>query len=158
MARYSLPSIVTTNTTTKKTMGAITAATGATTLRRAWIYDIVFGTSTTPGDTAITYAVDRQTTLGTGTTTAATPIDSETTVASLMTNRTDYSIEPTVTVPGDLLSLGINQRASYRWVAAPGGELVVPAVNVAGIGLRSAGPAGGGSFAGTTVGSIHYWE
>jgi hypothetical protein len=36
-------------------------------------------------------------------------------------------------------SLGANQRASYRWVVAPGGpgEIVVPATNLAGYGIRT---------------------
>ena len=36
-----------------------------------------------------------------------------------------YTIDPTTTA--EMLRVPLNHRASYRWVAAPGGELVWPA-------------------------------
>lgn len=140
-------------TTTLKTLLSLTAATGATTLRKAWIYDVLFGTDGTPADNAMTFQIDRQTTVGTGTSLTPNPLDSGD-AASLVTATGNHTVEPTITANTALLSIGINQRASYRWVAAPGGEMVVPATNVAGLGLRAKSPA----YTGTATGTIHFIE
>ena len=58
------------------------------------------------------------------------------------------------TTATQLIELPVNQRASYRWVAAPGGELVVPATNVAGLGFRAKAPA----YASTALVTIMLWE
>jgi hypothetical protein len=140
-------------TTTLKTLAALTAATGATTLRKGWIYDVLFGTDGTPADNAMTFQIDRQSSVGTGT--SATPIALDNgDAAALLVATVNHTIEPTVTANSALLSVGINQRASYRWVAAPGGEIVVPATNVTGVGLRAKSPA----YTGTATGHIHFRE
>ena len=123
-------------TTTFKTQIAVTSATGATTLRKAWIYDFSVGCDQTPADNAIGWCVDRQSSLGTGTTQIAPPLDS-TDAAALITCTVGYTIEPIVTATTKLWEMGINQRAGYRWVAYPGGEFVVPATNVNGLGMRA---------------------
>lgn len=140
-------------TTTYKTLVSLTAATGATTLRRVMIYDIMFGTDGTPADNVMTWKVDRQTSVGTGTTLTPSPLDTQD-AAALIVATGNVTIEPIVTAATLLLELGMNQRASYRWVCAPGGELVVPAVNVAGIGARAKSPA----YTGTATCNMHFWE
>lgn len=45
--------------------------------------------------------------------------------------------EPTYTSTADLLTWPQNQRATFRWVASPGGELIIPATSDNGIGLLS---------------------
>lgn len=136
-------------TTTYKTVWDLTAATGATTLRKAWIYDMTFGTDGTPADNSVTYKVDRQTTTGTRTVGVPAPLDTGD-AAALITAGVNATIEGTVTAATQLLEIATNQRATYRWVASPGSELVVPAVNVAGIGGRAKSPA----YTGTVVSSI----
>lgn len=140
-------------TTTYKTLAAITAATGATTLRRGFIYDLMFGTDGTPADNAIVYKADRQTTVGTGTSATPSPLDPGD-AAGLLVGTVNHTIEPTVTSATLLVEIAMNQRASYRWVAAPGGELVIPATNVAGIGARAKSPA----YTGTAQCNIHFIE
>lgn len=156
MAKYALsnaqgtPSAL---TTTYKTQWDITAATGATTLRRAWIYDLTFGTDGTPADNSVTYKVDRQTTTGTRTAAVGAPLDGGD-AAALITAGVVTTIEPTVTAATQLLEVATNQRATYRWVAVPGGELVIPATNVAGLGGRAKSPA----YTGTCIGIVNYLE
>lgn len=156
MARYAVSNAQGTtqaNTTTYKTQIDLTAATGATTLRKAWIYDVMFGADGTPADNAMAYKLDRQTSTGTRTSATPAPLDSGD-AAALITAGVCTTIEGIITSATQLLEVGVNQRASYRWVAAPGGELVVPATNVAGIGLRSKSPA----YTGTVLCSINFWE
>jgi hypothetical protein len=140
-------------TTTYKTLASLTAATGATTLRRGSIYDVMFGADGTPADNSMTYKVDRQTSVGTGSAAVPSPLDSGD-AAALLVGTTNNTAEPTVTAATQLIEIAVNQRASYRWVAAPGGELIVPATNVAGIGLRAKSPA----YTGTATGLLHFVE
>lgn len=140
-------------TSTYKTLFSLTAATGATTLRRGWIYDIMFGADGTPADNVLTFKVDRQTTVGTGTAAAPAPLEVGD-AAALLVGTANHTIEPTVTAATQIIELPMNQRASYRWAAAPGGEIVIPATNVAGIGLRAKSPA----YTGTVGGSAHFYE
>lgn len=140
-------------TTTYKTLMDLTAATGATTLRRAWIYDMMFGADGTPADNVLVYKADRQTSTGTRSTAVPPPLDTLD-AAALIVAGVNTTIEGIITSATQLLEIAVNQRASYRWVAAPGGELVVPATNVAGIGLRAKSPA----YASTVVASANFWE
>ena len=140
-------------TTTYKTIWDLTSATGATTLRRAWIYDMTFGADGTPADNSMTWKVDRQTTTGTRTAATPAPIDAGD-VAALITAGVNTTIEPTITASTQLLEIAANQRATYRWVASPGSELIVPAVNVTGLGGRAKSPA----YTGTVVGSFLFFE
>ncbi len=138
-------------TTTYKTVANVSAVTA--TLRRAWISDVSFGTDGTPADNAMVWKLDRQTAAGTPVVATAVPLDPAD-AATNMVLGINHSAEPTVTAETILLEIGVNQRASYRWVAAPGSELVVPATNLAGIGLRAKSPA----YASTVSGSIIYQE
>lgn len=140
-------------TTTYKTLASLTAATGATTLRRAWVYDLMFGADGTPADNVVTYKADRQTSVGTGTSATPAPLDAGD-AAALIVGTANHTVEPIITAATQLIEIAVNQRASYRWVAAPGGELVVPATNVAGIGVRAKSPA----YTSTCTAIAHFWE
>jgi len=140
-------------TTSYKTQADVTAATGATTLRRAWLYDMMFGVDGTAADNVIVWKVDRQTSTGTRTAIVPPPLDTGD-APILIVVGVNTTIEPIITATTQLVELAVNQRASYRWVAAPGGELVVPAVNVAGIGVRAKSPA----YASTVTVNVHGWE
>jgi hypothetical protein len=128
-------------TTTYKTQVAITSATGATTLRRAWIYEAEFSADGAPADNVVTYILNRQNTgLGTATTVTPAPLDTSD-AASLITARANHTAEPTVIAATALYEKALNQRASFTWYAAPNSELVVPAIDLTGIGLRAKSPA-----------------
>jgi hypothetical protein len=49
----------------------------------------------------------------------------------------NHTIEPTYTAGAILLNIPLNQRATFRWVAAPGGELVFPATASNGAGIET---------------------
>jgi hypothetical protein len=120
--------------TTAKSIVQVAALTA--TLTRAAVQDIVVGASNVPNatDCSINYDVVRSTT--TSTTSSATPSPLDSTIrASGCTGVVNFTSEPTTGVY--LLSLALNQRASQRWVAAPGSELIVPATNLSGVTLRA---------------------
>jgi hypothetical protein len=94
-------------------------------LRRGKVYDILVGTNGTPADNYMEWDVSRQTVAGTGTSLTPNPLDPAD-AAALMTALANYTGEATVTANSSVFYVGVNQRASYRWVAAPGSELVYP--------------------------------
>ena len=122
MAKYSVSSASAGTqqamTTTYKTLLGVTAATGATTLRRAWIYDVEFGADGTPADNVLAFKVDRQTSVGTGTAATAAPLDIGD-AAALVVSTVNHTAEPTG-IGSTLVEVPINQRSSYRWVTIPG--------------------------------------
>jgi hypothetical protein len=124
-------SVVLQRTTTSTTLAAgvlytIAANGSGTEIRRFDLYDFILGSDATPADVAITWSVQRQTALGSLAASAETiqPLDSADAPVNALAGQT-------VTVMGTtgvtLNEISLNQRATYRWVAAPGSELVVPA-------------------------------
>lgn len=141
--------------TSYKTILSITAATGATTLRRSCIEEVEFGADAAPNatDCPITGKIDRQTTVGTATAATPAPLDSGD-AAALCTVNVNNTIEPTVTAATILLPWSLNQRAGFLWQAAPDRELWAPATNTAGLGLRAKST----NYASTVIGGVSWLE
>jgi len=109
------------------------------TVHRNSIYEIWFGNIGAPADLVSVYTVSRitaATTTAAGTTVTPGPID--------MADRASQSkclenctTEPTYTANQELLEVPLNHRATFRWVAAPGGELITPATNNFGVGFKA---------------------
>jgi hypothetical protein len=139
---------------TKQAMAAtyktlVVLISGGTT-SRAMIYDVLVGTNGTPADNPLEFNIERQTAAGTAT--AATPVPTDPLMrACLSTAGVNATAEGTIAaLTTSLFYIGMNQRASYRWVAAPGSELIVPAVAAAGLALRALSA----TYTGTSTG--HY--
>jgi hypothetical protein len=132
-------------------VGTITA--DATTPRRQKIYDLLVGSEAVPADFAFLWTLDRCTTAGTSTAVTPTKLDPGDAVA-LADAGENHTAEPTFTAGEVLLSIPLNQRATIRWVAPPGGELVIPAVASNGIGIRT--PVAGAAAAITAT--AHFEE
>ena len=139
-------------TTSYKTIVALTAATA--TLTSAKIYDVLIGSDGAPSDNAITWDISRQTAAGTST--SITPLALDPTVRACGTAGTaNFTAEGTITAASSVFNIAINQRASYRWVAAPGSELVIPATNLSGFALRAKSPTG---YTSTVTGEMLFSE
>jgi hypothetical protein len=121
-------------TSTYKTQLALTAATA--TLTRGLIQEIDVGTPGTPADNYLEYDISRQTAAGTSTAVTPVPLDTTSRAAGTV-GSANFTAEGTITATSSVFYLALNQRASYRWVAAPGSELVIPAVNLAGLAIRA---------------------
>ena len=117
-----------------------TTSTFAGAYRRGKLYDILIGTNGTPADNFMEFD-GAVVTLGTtpagitgalisslSSNFALDPADNTGFVAALSINST---AEVGVTAPTEKWYVGINQRASYRWVAAPGSEMLYPAASSA---------------------------
>lgn len=145
MALYSVTNVnnatpVLNNVSTAyKTM--LQAAAATATLRRAFIFEWKVGASGVPNatDCEIVWTLIKQTSAGSGgvsmTVNAIDQADAATGTVALGS----LTGEPAGAETGILDTLSTNQRGSYRWCVAPcgPGELVIPATNLNGIGLRA---------------------
>lgn len=132
-------------------VGSLTAA--AANMRRAKVYDLNFGSEATPADNAFLWQVQRCTTAGTaGTNPTPISLDPSDSLASTIVVGQAHSVTPTGTTV--VLTVPLNQRATFRWVAAPGGEIVIPAT--ASNGIKFETPTAGGLVAVSV--SAHFEE
>ena len=102
---------------------------------RQYIYDVIIGSDATPGDQACSFDMLRTTAVGTeGSGFTPTKLDPDTVAANADAGVT-HSVEPTETANSQLLRFALNQRATFRWIAAPDSELIIPATANNGISL-----------------------
>lgn len=122
--------------------GTVTAAacflgvahTAASPISRGRIFEFLLGSSITPADNASRFSIARITALPTGGTVTQDgnkidPIDG-TSEAKWYAGNTGGGTIGTI-----LMGVGLNMRASFRWVAAPGKELIFPATQNNGIAI-----------------------
>ncbi len=104
---------------------------------RTKVYDVIMG-SDAVADNAAKFVFQRCTTAGTpaGNFTAVA-IDPGDPAAVTTCGYALFSVGPTLTASAYLLQWGQNQRATFRWVAAPSKELVIPATAANGLSLMS---------------------
>ena len=132
MAKYAIELNRTASATAS--LGSVTA--DATRPRRGKLYDVIFGSEATPADNAFRYIVQRITAAGTSTAVTPQALDPAD-AATEMDSGENHTIEPTYTANAILLAVGLNQRATFRWVASPGGELVFPSTASNGLGVQT---------------------
>lgn len=105
-------------------------------LKRLKVYDMIIGSEAAPNDFAFLWHITRSTTAATGGTTpvanALDPGDSQAASTVLHQSATADGTLGTV-----LVVIPLNQRATFRWVAPQGAEVVGPATNLAGFHIRT---------------------
>lgn len=146
--RYSIDGAQAVNSPTDTCLGL----TSDTTIRPA-IYDVIFGSNATPADNALQWLLQRYTAAGTSTSVTPQPLDSEDPAASATAGE-NHTDEPTYTSNAILLNISANQRSTQRWVASPGGEIILPATSANGVGVQPVHA----SFTGDVQSTIHYEE
>lgn len=131
-----------------------------TALRRGKLYDLLVGTNGTPADNYMEWDVVRVTG---GTTTGGLAGGLSSVSTSLYLDPADVgsgspqgiainsSIETGFTALAEVFYVGVNQRASYRWVAAPGSEIVWPANSSATGNNGLSGRVRSGGYTGTAT-------
>lgn len=119
---------------TTLSVGSLTA--DATRPRRLRVYEISFGSEATPADAAILWTIQRCSAAGTSTSVTPQNLDSASSTTEYDAGE-NHTVEPTYTAGAILLNIPLNQRATYRWIAAPGGELVLPATASNGLGIQT---------------------
>jgi hypothetical protein len=145
--RYGFSGSITAAAT--KTVWTVTATSAV----RPHIYDIIVGSNATPADNSSEWQLLRSTAAGTSTAVTAEKVDSGD-PASTATCGKNHSVEPTYGTVS-LLDIAVNQRATFRWVAAPNSEFVAPATAANGFGLQCQGVGGSGV---ATISSVLFCE
>ena len=121
------------NTLASSADTALTVAANASIPNRNYISEYIVGDEGTPADNVVLYTVQRCTALGTNTLVTATKLDIADRVAGALCGE-NHSAEPTYTSAEELAEFPLNTRATFRWVAGPGKELVTPATAASGLG------------------------
>jgi hypothetical protein len=150
MARYAVNNIIgggseqALTSATYKTLVVVTALTGATTLRRGWIDEVIVGgdANANSTDTQILWDWSVQTAAGTVTATTPNPTPDGSDAAALLVYGTNATAEGTITANSSLLAFPTNQRQSQRIQYADYrlSPLIVPAVTLKGIAGRAKSP------------------
>ena len=135
MARYSASGSQTLQSSGSGDATALSFA-AQSTAHRCVVYEMWFGNFGAPADQVTVYTIGRITTDGTGSAVTPSPLDAADR-ASKCTCLENHTAEPTYTSGGELLEMPLNHRATFRWVAAPGGEFVTPATDNNGIGMKA---------------------
>lgn len=115
----------------------------ATTVRPR-ITDVIVGCAAAPADTATKFEMRRFTAVGTeGSGFTPVALDPADPASASDCGVGTFSGEPTYTSNATVLGFSMNARATFRWVAAPGCELVAPPTANNGIGLVSVSVSSG---------------
>ncbi len=158
MPYYSVPGYVNTTTTTLKT--AITVTASASPTRRCKIFEMILGANDAPcsTDTSVVCDLSRLTLTGTGVAVSGwTPTPSDVVDgAANTTANVAYTTEPqTIVANSTLYRIGMNQRATVRWIAAQESQyLISAATSGTGMLLRALSQ----SFASSFGGQISFME
>jgi len=137
------------NTLTSTADSAATLTVNASTAHRIWLYEINMGNVGTPADLTSMYLIGPTTDAGqSGGAITSTLLSDAAGQAARSVFHSNLTTEPTyvntsttqglaVVADGDLLRVPLNHRATYRWVAPPGGEFVAPATTTDGFGGKA---------------------
>lgn len=152
---YAIAGNQATNTSSYKSVASLV---GSATIAPK-LYDLTIGANAVPADNTLVWLMQRMTADGTGTSYTPVSISQNpgiaTPIAAASASKVNHTVEPTYTANANLIGpLPLNQRAAYRWVAAPGGEIVVPAIATNGVGLQSKSSA----YTGESDATIHFSE
>jgi hypothetical protein len=110
----------------------------ATPVCRGRIFGVEVGSVTTPADQAADFLINRTTAVGTeGSGLVPNNLDPAGPAGAYDSGLGVFTGEPTYTAAKQLLAFQANQRASYRWQAAPGCELMMTATQNNGAGIKS---------------------
>jgi len=144
----------------KAAVGTTTASIGyivaGATARRGLVFDMNMAAGSAPAstDTNIQFTLERMTATAGSTMTAYVPVAVNPADAAFVgkCGQNNGTVEPTVTANSSVFSLGMNQRAPFRWQTylGSGAELVYPATTDNGFAWRVLS-AGYTSAAGGTV-------
>lgn len=124
----------------------------ASTAHRTWLEEIIFGCEATSADNAFLWTVTRVDGTTAGTATAVTPEKKDLADRAAQAQvHENFTAEPTTYAAVPVLSVPLNQKATFRWAAlTPGSEIVTPATASAGVGIRT--PTAPASICTVTIG------
>ncbi len=147
MRRYTGFSNATNTVSTTVPMFTIVANTTV----RVRVYDFISGSDATPADAATKLGFRRISARGTSTASVTPNALDPADPAALALYDTTWSVNPTITASSEVLQVAHNQRATFRWVAQPDSEIVIPATSGAGLALMSIVASATANYAWTSL-------
>lgn len=123
MARWSIGA----NKGAANVQGVAVLTAAAANMRRAKVYDWTLGCGAAPADNTFIHVMQRCTTAGTGASLTPNSLDPADTLASTIVAKDTITVDATLTAGAFHARKALNQRATFRWVAAPYGEIIIPA-------------------------------
>lgn len=110
---------------------------------RAHLFELILGSDATPADVASEFVINRTTSVGSGgTALTEVPLDPLTVAATAAGIGGTFGGAPTTTSNTELLQIAKNQRATFRWIASPGREILSIATANNGLQLFCIGSTG----------------
>lgn len=109
---------------------------------RPYLTDIIISSNATPADNSSEWQVLSCTAAGTATAVTPRQLD-ESDPAAISVAGKNNSVEPTYTGVS-VLDIAHNQRATFRWISAPGEEIIAAATASHGYGIQCQGVGGSG--------------
>jgi hypothetical protein len=122
--------------TTSTTVGVGSIEAPAANMRRISLYEMIFGSAAAAADNTFEFEVNRSTTAATGTAVTPEPLDMAD-AACVALAKSNLTVQGTNTAGKIPLSAPLNQRATFRWLAKEGGELIIPATANAGFHINT---------------------
>jgi len=112
--------------TTSTTVGVASLEAASASPRRVKLCELVLGSDAgTLGTSNFRWDVNRSTTTATGTTVTPNALDpADTTLTAII--KSNLTVQGTNTAGAIPLSIPLSQQATFRWVANPGFEIVIP--------------------------------
>lgn len=132
MASFSISGNIAAVGSAIKTALSATQPSAATALGK--MHRVHLGSVGTPTDASLEWVIQRTSTLGTGTAVTPTDEDDSGSTATIL-GRSNYTAEPTYVANTVLFDQGINQRAAFTIMLAPGREWRMQVTNNRGIGI-----------------------
>lgn len=130
MGAYSV-NVYDKDNTVSTTLVSLKGGTGV----RAKVYDLLIGAKLDGANAAI-YTLRRTDAPGTGTTLTPVAYDpGDPTTPEVTAIEPTFSVEPTYGTLRPLFGIALNQRATFRWYAVEGREIILPLVTDNGVGL-----------------------
>lgn len=124
----------------------------ATPTNRGRLTELIIGGAGTPGDNSATFYVGRTTAVGTeGSGLIPNNLDAAGPAGDCDSGLGVFSGEPTYTAVKQFLRVALNHRATFRWVANPGNELIMTATQNNGAGIKSSASSSTQAYAHTIL-------
>lgn len=124
----------------------------ATPTSRGAITEVISGGAGTPGDNSATFLLNRTTAVGTeGSGLVPNNLDPAGPAGAYDSGLGVFGAEPTYTSVKHLLRFALNHRATFRWIANLGFELMMAATQNNGAGLKSSASSSTQAYAHTII-------
>lgn len=124
------------NRTASATLPVGSLGAPAASMRRVKLYELVCGSEAVAADNPFLWTVQRCTALGTSSAVTPIALDSGDAACVAVVGK-NHTVDATQTAGAIVLSIPLNQRATFRWISKPEGEIIIPATASNGVAFNT---------------------